>query len=108
MRAAADYRGFGPDPFSALLVSKPRTGNRPYADPEKAARRLMEHAQAFEPIQDGRIYIEKLNGPFLFGDKGTPAEYSAGLKFAIERGWLRLHESGTFVTFTPAGAELFA
>jgi hypothetical protein len=23
------------------------------ADPEKAARRLMEHAQAFEPIQDG-------------------------------------------------------
>jgi hypothetical protein len=44
----------------------------------------------------------------LFGDKGTPAEYSAGLKFAIERGWLKMHESGTFVTFTPAGAELFA
>jgi hypothetical protein len=82
--------------------------NRPYSDPEKAARRLMEHAQAFKPIQDGRIYIEKLNGPFLFGDKGTPAEYSAGLKFAIERGWLKMHESGTFVTFTPAGAELFA
>ena len=82
--------------------------NRPYSDPEKAARRLMEHAQAFEPIQDGRIYIEKLNGPFLFGDKGTPAEYSAGLKFAIERGWLKMHESGTFVTFTPSGAEMLA
>jgi hypothetical protein len=82
--------------------------DRPFADPEKAARRLMEHAQAFEPIQDGRIYVEKLNGPFLFGDKGTPAEYSAGLKFAIERGWLVMHDSGTFVTFTPAGAELFA
>jgi hypothetical protein len=38
---------------------------RPYADPEKAARRLMEHARAFEPVQDGRIYIEKINGPFL-------------------------------------------
>ena len=50
--------------------------DRPYSDPEKAARRLMEHAQAFEPIQEGRIYIE--NGPFLFGDKGTPAEYSVG------------------------------
>jgi hypothetical protein len=25
--------------------------NRPYSDPEKAARRLMEHAKAFEPIQ---------------------------------------------------------
>jgi hypothetical protein len=40
--------------------------HRPYSVPEKAARRLMEHAQAFEPIQDGRIYIEKINGPFLF------------------------------------------
>ncbi|WP_249159439.1 hypothetical protein [Bradyrhizobium jicamae] len=31
---------------------------RPYADPDKAARRLMEHARAFEPVQDGRVYIE--------------------------------------------------
>ena len=53
------------------------TADRPFADAEKAARRLLEHAHAFEPIQDGRIYIEKLNGPFLFGDKGTPAEYGA-------------------------------
>jgi hypothetical protein len=81
---------------------------RIYADPDKAARRLLEHARAFEPIQDGRIYIEKLNGPFLFGDKGTPAEYSAGLKFAIERGWLELHESGTFVKLTQSGADMFA
>jgi len=84
------------------------TADRPYADPEKAARRLMEHARAFEPVQDGRIYIEKLNGPFLFGDKGTPAEYRAGLDLAIARGWLELHDSGTYVKFTPAGAELFA
>jgi hypothetical protein len=38
----------------------------------------------------------------------TPAEYSAGLKHAIERGWLEIHDSGTFVTFTTAGADLFA
>jgi hypothetical protein len=82
--------------------------NRPYSDSEQAARRLMEHAQAFEPIQEGRIYIEKINGPFLFGDKGTPAEYSAGLELAIKRGWLTLHESGTYAKFTQAGAELFA
>ena len=75
-------------------------GDRPYSDPEKAARRLMEHAQAFEPIQDGRIYIEKLNGPFLFGDKGTPAEYTAGLERAISLGWLEMHDSGTFVKLT--------
>ena len=84
------------------------TTGRPYADPEKAARRLMEHAHAFEAVQDGRIYIEKLNAPFLFSDGGNPAEYKAGLNFAIARGWLDLHESGTFVKFTPAGAVLFA
>ena len=37
--------------------------NRTFADPEKVARRLMEHAQAFEPVQDGRIYIEN-TAPF--------------------------------------------
>jgi hypothetical protein len=84
------------------------SADRPFADPDKAARRLLEHAHAFEPIQEGRIYIEKLNGPFLFIDKGSPAEYRAGLDLAIARGWLELHDSGTYVKFTPAGAELFA
>jgi hypothetical protein len=83
------------------------TADRPFADPNKAARRLLEHAHAFEPVQDGRIYIEKLNGPFLYVDRGTPAEYRAGLELAIARGWLELHDSGTYVRFTPAGAELF-
>jgi hypothetical protein len=27
---------------------------------------------------------------------------------AIDKGWLTRHESGTYVKFTPAGAELFA
>ena len=47
----------------------------------------------------------RCNGPFLFGDKASPAEYGAGLKFAIDMGWIELHESGTFVKFTQAGAE---
>ena len=38
---------------------------------ERAARRLLEHVQACEPVQEGRIYIEKLKGPFLFGDRGS-------------------------------------
>ena len=46
--------------------------DRPLIDPDKAARRILEHARAFEPVQDGRIYIEQINHPFLFGDKGTP------------------------------------
>ena len=84
------------------------TTDRPFADPEKAAHRLMQHAHAFEVVQDGRIYIEKINGPFLYVDRGTPAEYAAGLEFAIERGWLELHDSGTFVRFTQSGSDLFA
>jgi len=32
------------------------------------------------------VYIEKINGPFLFGDKATPAEYRAGLNYAIQKG----------------------
>jgi hypothetical protein len=81
---------------------------RPFADPEVAARKLVELANAFEPVRDGRIYIEKINGPFLFELKGKPAEYKAGLDYAIAKGWLELHESGTYVRFTPAGAALFA
>jgi hypothetical protein len=80
---------------------------RPYADPEAAARKLIEIANSVEAVQDGRIHIELLNGPMLFEHKATPA-YSAGLKLAIERGWLVMHESGTFVKFTQTGAELFA
>jgi hypothetical protein len=81
---------------------------RPFADPEKAARKLLEIANATEAVQDGRIHIEKINGPMLFKEGASPTEYSAGLRYAIDKGWLWLHESGTYVKFTPAGAELFA
>ncbi|MBR1162793.1 MULTISPECIES: hypothetical protein [Bradyrhizobium] len=30
----------------------------------------MEHARAFEPIQDDRIYIETINYPMIYQDKG--------------------------------------
>jgi hypothetical protein len=51
-------------------------------------------------VQDGRIYIELVNRPLL--DAGAaPAR-------AIELGWLWRRESGTYVKFTPAGAEMFA
>jgi hypothetical protein len=39
---------------------------------------------------------------------GTPDQYHAALARAISKGWLWLHESGTYVKFTPAGAEMFA
>ena len=59
------------------------TEARPYADPEKAARRIVEIASTIEPMQDGRIHVELINGPFLFRDKGNPTEYGAGITRAI-------------------------
>jgi hypothetical protein len=47
---------------------------RPYSDPEKAARKLVEIANSVEAVQDGRIYIELVNAQFLYEHKGTPAE----------------------------------
>jgi hypothetical protein len=80
---------------------------RPYADPDAAARRLVEIASTIEPIQDGRIYIELVNAPFLKVG-GRADEFRAGLDRAIAKGWLVWHESGTYVRFTEAGAALFA
>jgi hypothetical protein len=57
-----------------------------FADPEVAAHELLELANTFEPIQEGRIYIEKINAPFLYELKSTPAEYTAGLERAIAKG----------------------
>ncbi len=76
--------------------------DRPFADPEIAARKIVHIANAVEPVQGGRIFIELINAAFLYQLKGTPAEYKAGLDRAIAHGWLRLQESGTYVKFTEA------
>jgi hypothetical protein len=81
--------------------------DRPLDDPDKAARNLVEIANASEAVQEGRIYIELINGAFLKAG-GTPDHFRAALARAITLGWLRRHESGTYVKFTQAGADLFA
>jgi hypothetical protein len=75
-------------------------------DPDAAARKLAQIANASEAVQDGRIYIELINSPFL-KEGGTPDQYRAALARAMKLGWLVLHESGTYVRFTQAGADLF-
>jgi hypothetical protein len=52
---------------------------RPYADQQKAARRILEIANLIEPVQGG-IHIEKVNEPFPFRDGGSPAENGGGMK----------------------------
>jgi hypothetical protein len=52
--------------------------DRPFADPDAAARKLLEIAHTAESVQDSRVHIELINEPFLEAD-GTVAEYRAGL-----------------------------
>ena len=40
--------------------------DQPLADPDAAARKLLALANTVEPVQNSRIYVEKINGPFLF------------------------------------------
>jgi len=77
------------------------------ADPDLAARKLVEIANGIEAVQDGRIYIELVNAPFLAAGGGCN-DFRAGIERAIAQGWLSRHESGTYVKFTEAGAALFA
>jgi hypothetical protein len=78
-----------------------------FTDPDAAARKLVEIANAAEAVQNGRIYIQLINAAFLAAG-GSPAEYRAGIEHAIAKGWLWRHESGSYVKFTLAGAELLA
>ena len=79
---------------------------RASADPEKAARCIVEIASTIDPVQDGRI-----------GSRGSMARSSSRTRAArrstaraklAERGWLAMHESGTFGRFTPVGTGLFS
>jgi hypothetical protein len=74
----------------------------PFADPDAAARKLIEIANSVEAVQDGRIYIERVNEPFLAAG-GNGDQFRAGIARAIALGWLWRHESGTFVKFTDSG-----
>jgi hypothetical protein len=51
---------------------------RPFADPDIAARKLVEIANSVDAAQDGRIYIERINAPFVaagVSGKGQDAEH---------------------------------
>jgi hypothetical protein len=62
--------------------------DRPYSDPEKAARKLLEIANSVEAVQTAESPSRRSTRS-VSGARNA-AEYSAGLKLAIERGWLVL------------------
>jgi hypothetical protein len=79
----------------------------PFADPDATARKLVEIANGVEAVQDGRIYIERVNEPFLAAG-GSGEQFRTGIARAVALGWLWRHESGTYVKFTDSGAAIFA
>jgi hypothetical protein len=79
---------------------------RPFADIDAGVKKLLELANAIEP-DAGRVPIGVLNQQFLAAGASVP-EYSAAVKAAIDRGYLTMHPSGGYVSFTQAGADLFA
>jgi hypothetical protein len=96
-------------------MSEPRSARRSksghcslgFADPQAAARKLIEIANATEADQAGRLQVGDINLAFIRAG-GTPVEYVAVLETSIALGRLTKHRSGAFLTFTQAGADLFA
>jgi hypothetical protein len=81
---------------------------RPFADPEAAARKLMELANAVEPLaldrelEAGAVFVRAA----LELGQERPVDLLDVDAAVLHRLWL--HESGTYVKLTEAGAALFA
>jgi hypothetical protein len=78
---------------------------RPFADPDVAASKLVQISNSVEIAGDSRIYIARVNEPFLAAGGG---QFRPGVERAVAAGWLGRYESGTFVKFTDSGPALFA
>jgi hypothetical protein len=59
------------------------------------------------PITPGRLSVETINRQFRDAG-GSYEEYGAAVKAAITHGWITVHPSGAYLSFTQAGADLFA
>jgi hypothetical protein len=80
---------------------------RPSPTPEAAERKLLELANAVEADHAGRLSVAVINTQFRNAG-GSYEEYGSAVKAAIAHGWLTIHPSGAYLSFTQAGAELFA
>jgi hypothetical protein len=79
--------------------------NRPFATPEAAERKLLELANAIEADHAGRLSVAVINTQFREAG-GSYEEYGAAVAAAIANGWLTLHPSGAYLTFTQAGVSI--
>ena len=78
---------------------------RPYAEPEIAARKLLDLVRA-SIAESGQphAYTGSVNSAFL-KDGGSVDEYIAGRKYATDRKWFEIDRSGTRIMLLPDGAE---
>ena len=81
--------------------------DRPLATPEASEQKLLELANPIEADHAGRLSVEIINRQFREAG-GSYEEYGAAVKAAVAHGWITLHPSGAYLSFTQAGADLFA
>jgi len=80
---------------------------RPFADVDAAVKKLLEIANGMAADHAGRLSVGILNTQFKDAG-GCYPEYSAAVKAAIDRGYITMQASGGYLSFTQAGADLFA
>jgi len=88
-------------PSAWRSCSQDEKEDRPFAMPDAAERKVLELANAVEADHAGRRHQHAIS-------EAGGEEYGAAVKAAIAHGWLTMHPSGAYVSFTQAGAELFA
>jgi hypothetical protein len=67
---------------------------------------LLELANAMEADHAGRPSVGVINMQFRDAG-GSYDEYGAAVRAAVAHGWITMHPSGAYLSFTQAGAELF-
>jgi hypothetical protein len=80
--------------------------DRPLATSEAGEQKLLELANAIEADHAGRLSVAVINKQFRDA-VGSYEEYGAAVKAAIAHGWITMHPSGGYLSFTQAGADLF-
>jgi hypothetical protein len=80
---------------------------RLFPTPESVERKLLELANAVKADHAGRLSVEIINRQFR-ETGGSYEEYGAAVKSAIAHGWITMHPSGAYLSFTQEGADLFA
>jgi hypothetical protein len=82
--------------------------HREYADPEKAARKLLEIANTSRPSRTGASISRRSTARSYSREAAPLPNTRMALSLPSRADGSGKHESGTYVKFTQASADLFA